>query len=94
MALVAASLPAIVRTMMNADVLEHLASMVSHPGGRGRWIPGLKSWTSDWTVVKELEVGMPWIITLYQISSFLRPGCYRYGCSDSFLNGRGVRFED
>jgi len=72
-ALVAASLPEIVRTMVDADVLECWVSVVSHLGGQGRWIPGLKSWTSDWTVLKELVVGMPWTITLCQISSFLRP---------------------
>jgi len=72
-ALVAASLPEIVRTMVDADFLECWVSVVSHLGGRGRWIPGLKSWTSDWTVLKELVVGMPWTITMYQISSFLRP---------------------
>jgi len=36
-------------------------------------MPGLKSWPSDWTIVKELKVEMPWIITLCHISSFLRP---------------------
>jgi len=72
-ALVAASLPEIVRTMVEADFFEGWVSVVSHLGGRGRWIPGLKSWTSDWTVLKELVVGMPWTITLYQISAFLRP---------------------
>jgi len=73
MALVAACLPAIVRSMVDADFLEPWASVMSHLGARGRCIPGLKSWTSDRTVVKELEVGMPWMITLCQISSFLRP---------------------
>jgi len=72
-ALVAASLPEIVRTMVDADFLEHWVSVVSHLGGRGRWIPGLKSWTSDWTVLKELVVEMLWTITLCHISSFLRP---------------------
>jgi len=56
MALVAASLLAIVSTMWDADLMESWASEVSHLGGLGRWMPGLKSWTSDWTVVKELEV--------------------------------------
>jgi hypothetical protein len=73
MALVAESLPTIGRTMVDADFLERWACMVSHLGGRGRWIPGLKSWTSDCTVLKELVVGMPGMITLYQISSFPRP---------------------
>ena len=72
-ALVAASLPKIVRTMVDADFLERWVSVVSHLGGRGRWIPGLKSLTSDWTALKELVVGMPWTITLCQISSFLSP---------------------
>ena len=73
MALVAASLPAIERTMVDADFLERWASVVSHLGGQERWMPGLNSWTSDLTVVMELEVGRPWIITLCQNSSFLRP---------------------
>jgi len=72
-ALVAASLPEIVRTMVDADFLQRWVSVVSHLGGQGRRISGLKSWTSDWTVLKELVVGMPWTITLCQISFFLRP---------------------
>jgi len=43
MALVAASLPAIVGTMVDADFLEHWPSVVSYLGGRGRSMPGLKS---------------------------------------------------
>jgi len=65
MALVVASLAAIVRTMVDADFLEHGASMVSNLGEWGRWMPGLKSGTSEWTVVKELEVGILWMISLY-----------------------------
>jgi len=70
---VAASLPKIVRTMVDSDFLERWVSVVSHLEGGGKWIPGLKSWTSDWTGLKELVVGIPWTITLCQISSFLRP---------------------
>lgn len=53
------SLPAIVSTIADAVLLCRWASVVSHLGGRGRWIPGLKSSTSDWTVVKVVVVGMP-----------------------------------
>ena len=72
-ALVAACLPEIVRTMVDADFLEHWVSVVRHREGRGKWMPGLKSRTSKWTVVKEPEVGMLWMMTLCQISSFLSP---------------------
>jgi len=47
-ALVAASWPEIVRTMVEADFLETWASVVSNQGRWGRWIAGLKSGTSDY----------------------------------------------
>ena len=58
-ALFAASLPAIVRTMVYTDFLEPWASVVSHLGGQERYMPGLKWWTSDWTELKEREVEIP-----------------------------------
>jgi len=43
--LIRASLPAVVRTIVDADFLECWASVVSHLGEWGSWMPGLKSWT-------------------------------------------------